>query len=976
MKAWSILGAILLALTGIALIFAVPSAAQISKSPALVRIDAAGTDTVARIIALNIPIYAHLSAANTEYLLAILSPEQQKDVVSLGLALTVLDPDAADTTYYLIENLETQNTAHVASIFTVLHDDGRQAIGKLRPGTTVTQVAALRNHVKALASPIVLAQAATGAIPAAAPYDPLVAALITHVTTETVRTYDGGLSGKWPVEIGGVPYTLATRYTYSGDPIAKATQYVSEFMQARGFDVTYHHYTLSGYNLRNVIGEKRGLVHPDKIVMLTAHLDSRAASWPHDPAPGADDNASGSTALLTAADVLADMDFDYTVRLAFFTGEEQGMWGSYYYALDAYNAGEDIVGVINLDMIAWDAESGPDIDLHSNLPSIENDSDALAGLFASVVDVYGIDLLPQIVKDGAIFSDHSRFWDRGYAAIMGIEDYYNAAEAAAEPRDWNTNYHTVNDRLNTLNLAYFREYVRAGIGTFVHLAGPMRELSGTVTTAATGMLPLPATVTAVAQSGAFSTTASSAGTYALALPAARYTVTASLEGYASQTVTSVEILTGTGARLNFALAPLPAFVVQGEIVDAASGTPLSATLEIVPGKTINAPTGAYSTTLYSGTYLMTARAPFYEPLTRSLVVDGNQHQDFALQPLPCLLVVDDDFDDEGNAYDDQAYYTATLDVLGVSYDVWPVPDDADGPPQDVLDDYRGVVWLTGRDWDFTLTPVDQTALSAYLDGGGRLFVSGQDIGWDIARNGAPPFYSDYLHAAYLRDDSENYELAGADFLHGITITIQGGDGADNQAFPSDIAVTGDGTGVFRYIADGDWAATAYADETYRVVYFAFGFEGIDNAAGRQKVLAYVLDYLQPCAIAPPYALAMAGSAVRVGVPGTTVVHTARITNTGLLSNAYDLALTGATWTSTLSVFSGTALLPITRTPVLAPHARIDLGISVTIPPSAARGDVDGVTLTATATNDPAITAATHHRTIAGTAVYLPLVLRE
>jgi Zn-dependent M28 family amino/carboxypeptidase len=53
-------------------------------------------------------------------------------------------------------------------------------------------------------------------------------------------------------------------------------------------------------------------------------LDSRAATYPHNPSPGADDNASGCAALLQAAEILADKDFAFTIRFVFFTGEEQG----------------------------------------------------------------------------------------------------------------------------------------------------------------------------------------------------------------------------------------------------------------------------------------------------------------------------------------------------------------------------------------------------------------------------------------------------------------------------------------------------------------------------------------------------------------------------------------------------------------------------------------------------------------------------
>jgi len=826
------------------LVLAVPGLAQRLDVPALVRIDLAGFEDLVRVDALGIPVYAHLTAPGTDYLLAVLTPEQQGQVRALGLALSVLDADARDAVYYLVESGQPPMLEQAASAFTMLYDDGHQAVARRRAGLMVQAVDDVGLHAVPLGpDSVVLTPRSTGAIPTAPAYDPLVAGLLARITADTVAGYDGGLSGEWPVSIGGQPYLLTTRYTYSGEPIAKATQYVYEHLQGLGYDVRYHDYTLSGYALRNVIGEKRGRVYPERIVLLTAHLDSRAAGSPHNPAPGADDNGSGAAALMVAADLLADVDLAYTVRIVFFTGEEQGMWGSYYYARDVANAGEDILGVLNLDMIAWDARGGPAIDLHSQLPSVEDDSDALADLFAAVVAVYGLDLEPQVVENGARFSDHARFWDRGYAALLAIEDYYNPSEQLAEPRDWNANYHTTGDRLSTLNLAYFAEYVRASLATFVHLARPVRTLSGTVASAVTGA-PLSATVTASSQDGFFSATTDASGAYALALPGGVYTIAASAYGYYTHTLTGFAILTGTGVRLGFLLVPIPTFTVSGMVSDAASGLPLSATVQLEGYPAIAAPSGFYSAAVLGGRYGMTVSAPFHNPATRTVVVERDVEEDFALWPTPCVLVVDDDYDDKGNAYQDQAYYTRTLEELGVGYDLWRVPDDRDGPPLEVLGRYHGVVWLTGRDWDTTLTRSDQGALTAYLEGGGGLFVSGQDVGWDVARFGEPSFYRDYLHADYLRDKSGYWQLAGAGFMSGVNVTIQGGDGANNQRYPSDIGVTGDGVGLFRY-PDGDWGATAYADGTYRAVYFAFGFEGISSAADRRTVMRRVLTYLNP-----------------------------------------------------------------------------------------------------------------------------------
>jgi hypothetical protein len=116
------------------------------------------------------------------------------------------------------------------------------------------------------------------------------------------------------------------------------------------------------------------------------------------------------------------------------------------------------------------------------------------------------------------------------------------------------------------------------------------------------------------------------------------------------------------------------------------------------------------------------------------------------------------------------YYSDALTRLGMSYRrVETAPDWA------TLSNYHGVLWLTGNDSENTLTSDDQANLSAYLDGGGRLFLSGQDIGLDI---GGSSFYHDYLHAAFHTDDTNVYTLAGLDYLSGLDINIQGSGGAN------------------------------------------------------------------------------------------------------------------------------------------------------------------------------------------------------
>ena len=117
-------------------------------------------------------------------------------------------------------------------------------------------------------------------MPAAFVYDPLVAAMMTQVQSNTVSTYDAQLSGEVAAVIGGVPYTITTRNTNSGVPIQQATQFVYEHLQQQGLAVSYHNWSGCGLSNRNVVGVLTGTLQPSEIVLVTAHLDDMPSSWP------------------------------------------------------------------------------------------------------------------------------------------------------------------------------------------------------------------------------------------------------------------------------------------------------------------------------------------------------------------------------------------------------------------------------------------------------------------------------------------------------------------------------------------------------------------------------------------------------------------------------------------------------------------------------------------------------------------------
>ena len=199
-----------------------------------------------------------------------------------------------------------------------------------------------------------------------------------------------------------------------------------------------------------------------------------------------------------------------------------------------------------------------------------------------------------------------------------------------------------------------------------------------------------------------------------------------------------------------------------------------------------------------------------------------------------VLLVDDDVN---KTY--QTYYASALAANGYAYDTWTVYTQG-SPTLAKLQQYTIIVWLTGSDYSTTLTSTDQSNLASYLNGGGKLFLSGQDIGYDIRTDA---FFANYLHATYKYDDTNVTTLYGAGLLSGVTLYISGGDGANNQTYPSEIGLGSGATGIADYSGTTyTWGGLSYSG-TYKVVYFSFGFEGINSSTTRNTVMQKVISWL-------------------------------------------------------------------------------------------------------------------------------------
>jgi Zn-dependent M28 family amino/carboxypeptidase len=298
------------------------------------------------------------------------------------------------------------------------------------------------------------------------------------------------LSGARPVTIAGEETHITSRYSpsmFDGSPNARAFEFVLE--QVQGWypeqQIEEMPYTVTSretgetFTWKNLILTLPGTDYPEEVVILSAHLDSISRENPEEYAPGAEDNGSGSAALLEAARLMQGMRFERTVQIIWFTGEEQGLIGSTRF-VRALKDPSVILGVINLDMFGYDSNDDRCFELHvGTLPQ----SDAVGQCFVESIEAYqtGLPRYDYLTHRATDRSDHGSFWARDIGAIEilenmmppGPEDQDNPI--ACQNTDANPHYHTDQDTVEKINPETGIRIVRTALAALMGMAGVVQD---------------------------------------------------------------------------------------------------------------------------------------------------------------------------------------------------------------------------------------------------------------------------------------------------------------------------------------------------------------------------------------------------------------------------------------------------------------------------------------------------------------------
>ncbi len=292
----------------------------------------------------------------------------------------------------------------------------------------------------------------------------VIAEIIGQVQEEHLREHICQLQSR---EGGEYCNEQGSRWSCDGLAIDRALEYARQYFEALGLKTRLDPYSLGcrpGLS-HNIEAELPGTAS-SQLVLLVAHLDSYVTGVSTaSPAPGADDDASGSAAVFEAARIFSQYKFKHTVRFVLFTGEEQWMVGSSAYAKKLASEGAQVLGVFNMDMIGYDGDGNGLFEMWVR----PGESEKLADLIIRTIETHGIALAPDVLADPRRGGDHESFWRRGYPALMIIED-----TEFGETEDFNPCYHTLCDVLRMLNLSYAKRIAQAVIGAAAQLAEPIQ----------------------------------------------------------------------------------------------------------------------------------------------------------------------------------------------------------------------------------------------------------------------------------------------------------------------------------------------------------------------------------------------------------------------------------------------------------------------------------------------------------------------
>ena len=268
--------------------------------------------------------------------------------------------------------------------------------------------------------------------------------------------------GKWVDDLT----SFHTRHTKSGYIQDAAYWLKNELQTICEGKVYFHNFSQTDqgidYHLKNIVCDKKGYAADNLIIVISAHYDSRMQDInnTNGRAPGADDNASGVSAILELARILSQIDLKNNIQFVLFSGEEQGQWGSKNYVKYLHDNNTKIDLVINADMIGYRPQGSNEVYLEydrGNKVPTNDISSYIVGIFMKQIALEYTKLNATLTVLSN--SDYRPFEAFGYT-VIGVHD------GGVEQ---NPDYHSTSDIPDSLDLKYLSSITRLLLATILEL---------------------------------------------------------------------------------------------------------------------------------------------------------------------------------------------------------------------------------------------------------------------------------------------------------------------------------------------------------------------------------------------------------------------------------------------------------------------------------------------------------------------------
>ncbi|MCB0172433.1 MAG: S8 family serine peptidase [Anaerolineaceae bacterium] len=504
-----------------------------------------------------------------------------------------------------------------------------------------------------------------------------------------------------------------------------------------------------------------------------------------------------------------------------------------------------------------------------------------------------------------------------------------------------------------------------GHGTIDALAAVQRALSygssgtlvGTVTDAISQAAIAKATIKAtLSPTLTWTTKSNEQGDYSIKIPSGAYSATAEKYGYVATQFNNVSVVSGTTTNLNFNLTPAETYLVSGVVTDQATGQPLYARLEInnYPGEPVwtDPETGSYDVTLAAGiayTFSVQAWVGGYEPVSRTVgPLTGSRTENFELgvDVVTC-----------------QAPGYAPADFL-------------------IIDDFEAGLgnWSTTGLWNWEHQTQNCGAQAAPFPSPDNAAYYGLDTSCTYATGSATTGALTWQSPIFLPADKP----AALTFSSYERTECNGNCEWDKRATEISTDNGSTWTTLGEGAIEGTWYSNAFDLTPYQGqnALLRFRFDSIDGYA--DDYLGWLIDdvAIHTNCIANYYQVTIAPTeATQWGDPGQTVVYTVQVTNSGNLSDTFDLTASGSAWPIYVPLDSGAASTTLTVGPLAAGESQT-VKLLMVIPSGVAEGAKDTAAITVTSRNDTTKSAVATLTTITGDIgtkpirrMFLPLIIK-